>query len=147
MPAANQRGGVTAASSTPSVTQLSAERTSAALSPARPPRSAQASANSGTTSSAPTGRAPWESQPSASAASTGTAHSARYVSPCALLRSAARATNTKTITEAGGIRAQRLPVSRASRGVESARGSATSAPWARDSSAMEVQNGSTTVPR
>ena len=74
IPAASQRGGVTAASSTPSVTQLSADSTSAAASPARPPRSAQASANSGATSSARAGRGGWAfqaSQPSASAASSG----------------------------------------------------------------------------
>jgi len=80
MPAASQRGGVTAASSTPSVTQLSADSPSAAASPANPPRSAHASANSAGTSRALAGRGGWAfqaSQPSASAASTGTATSAR----------------------------------------------------------------------
>ena len=85
IPAASQRGGVTAASSAPSAAQLSADRHSAAASPARPPRSAQASANrAGTASSARSGRggsASQASQPSASTARIGTARSARYVSP------------------------------------------------------------------
>jgi len=77
IPAASQRGGVTIASSTPSVTQLSAERTSALACPARPPRSAQASANRPSASSAMVGRAAGVSHASAAAASGGTAHSAR----------------------------------------------------------------------
>jgi hypothetical protein len=52
IPPASHCGGVTAARSTPSVTQLRADSTSAAPSPARPPRSIQARANSGSTSSA-----------------------------------------------------------------------------------------------
>ncbi len=141
IPAANHRGGVTAASPTPSAAQLSADSQSAAPSPARPPRSIQASANSGSTSSAQRGRAPYASRPSASAASSGTAHSARYVSPCALACSAARATNTKPITDSGGTTAQRRPRSRASRGSLSAPGTATSAPCKSDSTAIDSQKG------
>ena len=142
MPAASQRGGVTIASSTPSVTQLSAESASAAPSPARPPRSIQASANSTGTSSARAGRAPGVSHPSATTASTGTAHSARYVSPCALACSAAPAISTKPSTDSGGIAAQRRPRSRSRLEPAGARGIATSAPWTSDSNPMEIQNGS-----
>ncbi len=141
IPAANHRGGVTAASSTPSAAQLSADSASATPSPARPPRSIQASANSAGTSSAQRARAPYTSRPSASAASGGTAHSARYVSPCALARSVARATKTKPITDSGGITAQRRPRTRASLGSLSAPGTATSAPCTSDSTAIDSQKG------
>jgi len=77
IPSANQRAGVTAAISAPSATQLSAESATAAPCPAMPERSAHASANAGSTSSARAGRPPCISQPSASAANSGTATSAR----------------------------------------------------------------------
>ena len=136
--------GVTAASSTPSATQLSAERTSAAPSPANPPRSIQASANSGSTSSALAGRAPCESQPRASAARRGHGAQRQIGEPLALARSAARAMSTKAITDTGGIAAQRRPRSRASHAAAGARGTATTAPWARESSAIDSQKGGIT---
>ena len=115
-------------------------------SPAKPPRSAQASANSGRTkaNSAFAGRATRESHPRASAASTGTAHSARYVRPWVLARSAARATSTKAITDAGGTAAQRRFDSRASRGAGQSARNRDHDPLGRDSKAIDVQKGSIT---
>jgi len=48
---------------------------------------------------------------------------------------------TKAITDSGGITAQRRPRSRSRSGDSRARGTATSAPWARESSAIEIQKG------
>ena len=76
IPSFSQPGGVTAASSSPRVTQHSAHSSVAAPSPHSVVRLAQASANSGAASSASHGRAPWVAQPSAAAASSGTAISA-----------------------------------------------------------------------
>src|SRR5205823_3552246 len=80
---------------------------------------------------------------SRSAASGGTAQRARYVSPWALACSAARATSTKAITDSGGTSAQRRPRRYDSRSAGTRRGMATRAPWATDSSAIEIQNAST----
>ena len=85
IPSFSHDGGVTAASSTPSVTQLSADRSAAAPSPTSVVRLVQASRNSGTDTSASHGLDPRDAQPSAAAARIGTATSARYVSPVAVL--------------------------------------------------------------
>ena len=77
IPAFSQLGGVTAASSTPRVTQLSAESSAAAASPVSEVRHTQAITNSGMASRARIGLEPRAAQPSAAAASSGTATSAR----------------------------------------------------------------------
>ena len=85
-----------------------------------------------TLEAAPPNDALYANQPSESAASAGTAHSARYVSPCALARSAARATSTNPSTDSGGITAQRRARSRASTPTFSARGTDTTTPCTSD---------------
>ena len=77
IPSFIQPRGVTAPSSTPSVTHDSADSSAAAPSPTSDVRRAHATANSGTASRAAHGRDPRSAQPSAAAASSGTATSAR----------------------------------------------------------------------
>ena len=77
MPSLTQRPGTTQTSSQPRLVQASAESASAAVWPPRSPFQAQATANSGGTSSASGGRALRTIAASASAASGGTATRAR----------------------------------------------------------------------
>ena len=84
IPALSQRPGVTAESSTPSVTQLSADNSAPAASPASVFLLAQARTNSGIAASAASGRAPRIAHPSATAARIGMATSARSVRPVAV---------------------------------------------------------------
>jgi hypothetical protein len=143
IPSASQRVGVTPAISVPSATQLSAVSATAAPSPARPLRSAHASANIGTTSSASQGLAPCISQPSASAAPIGTPTSAIYVNASALASSASEPTATKPTIESAGISAHQRLCQRAIHCGDHNRGNATTRPWQSDSTAIEAQNGIT----
>jgi hypothetical protein len=143
IPSASQRAGVTPAISVPSATQLSAVNATPAVSPTSPPRSTQASANSGIAHSASHGLAPCISQPSARAAPIGTPTSAIYVSAWALARSASEATATKPTIESAGTSAHRRLRRRAIHAGDQARGNATTKPWQSESVAIESQNGST----
>jgi hypothetical protein len=143
IPTASQRAGVTPAISVPSATQLSADSRTPAPWPTSPLRSAHASTNNGTTSSANPGRAPRISQPSASAASSGTATRATYVRAWALAYSANEPTATKPTIESAGMSAHRRLRKCAIQDGDQGRGSATTKPWQSDSTAMETQNGIT----
>jgi hypothetical protein len=142
IPSASQRGGVTAAISAPSATQLSADSATVAASPPSAPRPAQASANAGAASRASHGRAPCISQPSASAASGGTPTSATYVSAVALAWPSSWPTATKPITDSAGTSAHQALRSRPSRPGDHAATSATTAAWHSDRIAIDSQNGS-----
>jgi hypothetical protein len=141
IPNASHRVGVTAAMMAPSATQLSADSAVAALSPARPPRSAQASAKAAGTSRTSKGRAPCISHPRASAANSGTATSAIYVSAVALAVSAALPIATNPITDIAGIKAHQPLCNACKRSGAHRRGSATTAPWHTDRTPIETQNG------
>ena len=84
IPSFSHRGGVTAPSSQPRVTQLRADSTVAAPWPQSVVLDPQASANSGTASSDSHQRPPCMAQPRATAASSGTAISASHVRPVAV---------------------------------------------------------------
>src|SRR5215831_1409597 len=100
--------GVTAASSTPSVTQLRAARIDPAVPPTSGSLDTHAITNRGTAPSAAHGLDPRIAHPSATAASGGTAINARYVSQVAVSDAYRIAKITPTI-EAIGTSAQPHP--------------------------------------
>src|SRR6185312_17259803 len=127
MPTFSHRGGVTAPSSQPSVTQLNAENSVAAPWPHSVDLDAHATTNKGTAKNDSHHRPPWAAHPRAMAANSGTATSASHVNPVAVPDMKRMAKITPMIDPIG-IRAHAGPDSRRIHGISGGRRGAATTP-------------------